>query len=322
MISGIVTAVHPSFYLVHTEDYGAFNCELRGKLLQEERQVVRPVAVGDRVRITKADDHHAAIEEIKERRNKISRRLPDQQTREQILAANIDCVVAVQSVRKPHVRNVCLDQCLAASERFGIEEAIVCVNKKDLLDESWKEWRKEYLPEYESLGYSLVTTSVKWYQEDTVNRENGVKELRQEIQGKTAYFVGPSGAGKSSLINVLTGEGAKSRQTGEVSRHDLGRHTTSASKMMRMNEDSWVIDTPGLEMLPMWQTKPGDLEPYFPEIFQCSKSCQFSDCRHRSEPNCAVKEAVQHGRIHERRLESYHTILEELETRAKEAPWE
>lgn len=313
MISGIVTKVHPSYYTVQAQDQ-EFHCHLRGKIKEVERDVVRPVAVGDRVKFTIGESERGAIDEIQERKNKISRRLPHQQTKEQILAANIDCVVAVQSVRRPKIRHICLDQCLSAGERFQIPEAMVCINKTDLLNQSWTDWKQNHLPDYERIGYNLYRTSA------TGNR--GIQKLRRKLHGKSSFFVGPSGVGKTSLINTLSGDQTLNRETGEVGRHDLGTHTTSVTEMVRMDEDSYLFDSPGLEKLPMWQTKPKELEAFFPEIYEHGRNCRFSDCRHRSEPGCRVKEAVEAGEIHPKRLDSYRNIVGELEHRLEEAPWE
>lgn len=304
-VAGIVTCVHPSHYEV-TTDGGTYRCYLRGRLKEDEheseRTEVRPAAAGDRVEISIAEDEEGAIEEIKERRNKISRPAPEQSHREQVIAVNVDCLIAVQAVRQPALTPDLLDQCLAAGEHFDIPEIAVCLNKIDLLDPD--EDPVSSLPDYPDIGYRLFQVSAR--------EETNIEPLRAFMRKNISVLVGPSGVGKSSLLNVLSP--GLNLETGKIGRKSgRGTHRTTTMRLHEIEEETYCIDTPGVDMLSLWEADYEQVPFYFPEIRETGRKCQFNDCLHQNEPGCAVREATEEPEgVHPQRYRSYVKLLEKL----------
>jgi len=149
---------------------------------------------------------------------------------------------------------------------------------------------------YEPLGYPVLYTSAR--------TGEGIAELRARLVDKVSVFNGPSGAGKSSLLNAI--QPGLSLAFAHVSRATgKGRHTTVARELIPLNFGGYVADTPGLRALALWDIEPEELDGYFPEIRQIVAQCAFSDCTHVHEPGCAVREALEGGKIHEQRYASY-----------------
>jgi ribosome biogenesis GTPase len=185
-----------------------------------------------------------------------------------------------------------LDRFLVIAEKEGIA-AVIVANKIDLVG---LEQAQELFGHYTPIGYPVIYTSVK--------SGHGLEELRQCLKGKLSVFAGPSGAGKTSLLNAIQpGLGLEVRQVSRAT--GKGTHTTVASQMFPLQEGGYVADTPGLKSLALWDITPDELDGYFPEIRPLVAECQFSDCTHIHEPNCAVLKAVAEGRVHPARYESY-----------------
>jgi ribosome biogenesis GTPase len=166
-------------------------------------------------------------------------------------------------------------------------------NKTDLV--GWQQARKIF-GHYTKLGYKVIYTSVK--------RRRGIRKLRKLLEGKISVFAGPSGVGKSSLLNAVQPDlGLQVRTVSEAT--GKGRHTTVVREMFRLDNGGYVADTPGLKALALWDIEPEELDGYFPEIARRVADCQFSSCTHVDEPGCAVVAAVERGKIHPERYESY-----------------
>jgi len=292
VVSGWVTRMQSGFITVETDEAGAVVCRLRGRL-KKHRFEGDIIAIGDRVEISLLPDGTGMIEEIKPRSHDLSRMAPTPRGEyRQVLLANPDQVVLVFAVAHPEPRLRMLDRFLVICEKQNLP-VIIVANKVDL---TGLEQAQCIFGLYDSLGYPVIYTSVK----DGL----GIDSLRQRLIGKISGLAGPSGVGKSSLLNAIQPDLGLAVRT--VSDATLkGRHTTVVREMFPLNEGGYVADLPGLKSLALWDTEPEELDGYFPELRDLVAHCQFSDCTHRSEPGCAVQKAVEEGRVHPDRYESY-----------------
>jgi len=290
-IRGIVVRLQAGFFTIDT-DQGQIVARLRGRLKKGER-TGDLIAVGDWVRVSIQENEDAMIEEIEERNSKLSRMAPTPRGEyEQIIIANPDQVILTFSCADPTPKMRMLDRFLIITEEQNIPTVIVA-NKTDLV--GMLNARKLF-GHYPKLGYPLIYTSAK--------RGKGIQKLRRHLKGKISVFAGPSGAGKSSLLNAVQPElGLKVREVSQAT--GKGRHATVVREMFPLNEGGYVVDTPGLKALALWDIEPEELDGYFIEMAPLVAECQYSDCTHYEEPNCAVRAAVEQGKIHPERYESY-----------------
>jgi ribosome biogenesis GTPase len=233
------------------------------------------------------------IEEIEERNSKLSRMAPTPRGEyEQIIIANPDQVILTFSCAEPTPKMRMLDRFLIITEEQNIP-AVIVANKTDLV--GMRDARKLF-GHYAKVGYPLIYTSAK--------RGMGIQKLRRHLKGKISVFTGPSGAGKSSLLNAVQPElGLKVREVSQAT--GKGRHATVVRAMFPLNQGGYVVDTPGLKALALWDIEPEELDGYFLEMAPLVPECKYSDCTHYEEPNCAVRAAVEQGIIHPERYESY-----------------
>ena len=262
------------------------------------------IAVGDKVHFAFSKDGTAVVQSVIPRKNKLSRPDPTKHEIERVIAANIDVVVIVASIRQPLLKPSLIDRYLIAAQKGGVE-AYICVNKMDLLEAGDKESELEILEPYKEIGVKIFECSSK-------RGKQGVESLLDSLKGKLCVFVGHSGTGKSSILNALKPE--IEAEVGEV--HEttgLGRHTTTHSMLHDVRDDVWVIDTPGIREFGLWAMDAEDLKWYFDEFDQFAEKCRFSNCSHTHEPDCAVKEALLEGEITQLRYDSYIRILESLQ---------
>lgn len=267
-------------------------CHLRGRLKQGKR-LGDLVAVGDWVQVTRLHDDKGMIDVIEERGRKIARLAPTPRGEyQQIIIANPDQAVLIFACARPEPHLGMLDRFLVIAERQGVPPLIVA-NKCDLVD-TVAAWG--LFEHYKALGYPLVYSSAKSGQ--------GVAELAERLRGKISVFMGPSGVGKTSLLNAIQpGLGLEVRTVSEAT--EKGRHTTVVRQMLPLQEGGYVADTPGLKALALWDIQPEEIDGYFPELRPLVHLCQFSDCTHTHEPGCAVREAVEEGRVHPARYASF-----------------
>jgi ribosome biogenesis GTPase len=290
-ISGAVIRIQSGFHTVQTEQ-GIITCHLRGRLkLTKFRGDV--LAIGDRVEISLQADGTGMIEGILPRQRSLIRLAPTPKGEyQQVLLANPDQVVLVFACANPDPHLRMLDRFLVICEKQGIPVHIVA-NKVDLVGE---ERAREIFQIYPPIGYPVIYTSAVW--------KLGVEELRSVLIGKESGFAGPSGVGKSSLLNSIQPDlGLAVREVSQST--TKGRHTTVVREMFPLNEGGFVVDLPGLRTLSLWDTQPEELDGYFPELRELVDQCQFNDCTHRNEPGCAVRVAVDEGRVSSERYISY-----------------
>lgn len=265
------------------------------------------MAVGDCVTISINEDGTGTIESVAERESVLSRTRPSARDRrllsdrEQVLVANPDQVIFVFSIKEPTPNLRKLDRFLVVAEMNELP-AVICVNKIDLVADVTV--AREKFRVYEEIGYPILYTSAQ--------DRTGIDALRACLQGKISVLTGSSGVGKSSLLNaVQPGLGLQVRAVSEAT--GKGLHTTRYAEMFPLDVGGYVADTPGIRGLALFDVEPSELDAYFREIAPLVPYCQFSDCSHRHEPNCAVRAAVADGRISESRYESYLRLRQEHE---------
>lgn len=280
------------FITVQTEEAGPVLCHLRGRL-KRNRFEGDILAIGDRVKISVQSPGKGMIEEIESRERALIRMAPTPRGEyRQILLANLDQVVLVFACAQPEPRLRMLDRFLVICEKQEIPPLIVA-NKVDLVGLAAAQ---NIFGVYSTLGYPVIYTSVA--------TGLGVKELHSRLVGNITGFAGPSGVGKSSLLNRIQPDlGLAVRAVSEAT--SKGRHTTVVREMFPLREGGYVADLPGLKSLALWDTEPEELDGYFPELRDLVAYCQFSDCTHRTEPGCAVQQALADGRVTRQRYESY-----------------
>lgn len=290
-IGGIVIRSQSGFFAIDTPD-GQITARLRGRL-KKGRKTGDLIAVGDRVQVSIQEDGAAMIEEIEERSSKLSRLAPAARGEyEQIIIANPDQSLLTFACAEPEPNMRMLDRFLIINEEQGIPILIVA-NKVDLVG---MRRAKQIFGHYPKLGYPVIYTSAK--------KGRGIRELRHSLQGKISVLAGPSGVGKSSLLNAVQPDlGLEVRNVSQST--GKGKHTTVVREMFPLKKGGYVADTPGLKALALWDIEPEEIDGYFPEIAERVAGCQYSNCTHEDEPNCAVIEAVERGEIHPERYESY-----------------
>jgi len=268
---------------------------LRGRVKRKDDRIV---SVGDLVTLEDADGDRR-ISELLPRLSALSRHGVARR-REQVIVANVDQVVVTAAACTPQPDLLMIDRLLALTELSGIQGLIVA-NKIDLTPGGEL---PAVLERYLTAGYDVLRVSA-------VTGE-GIETLVGRLTEKISVLTGQSGVGKSSLLNALI-PGLDLR-VGEVgSRKGRGRHTTVASALYPYPAGGYVADTPGLQYLSLWDVDPVTLDRGFVEFASFASGCRFADCRHRSEPGCEVRAAVDRGEIRARRYESYLGLLDEAE---------
>jgi ribosome biogenesis GTPase len=282
-------------------------CRIKGKVLKIAEDHYNPIAPGDLVKIELNPAHPGTgmIIGLEERRNFFSR-FNQKGNSPQLLAANVDLILCMTSRQSPPFRPRFLDRVLLQADSAGIQAAIVC-NKIDLDTDGYNDSRldaDERLEDFRRIGFEVIFISTK--------TGEGLDDLRHRLEGKRSVLIGQSGVGKSSLINALMPE--VNLRTGKINdKYDRGNHTTTLSSMVEINDNTWIIDTPGIRRFIPDGISAEDLILNMREFAPLAGKCSFGlSCSHRSEPGCKIMEAVSAGVIHEDRYNSFLRIHDEL----------
>lgn len=319
-VRGRVVRVHGLASVVEADDGRVFRCAVRRllkSLATDERNVVatgdvvwfRPAtaegrgqsAEGRKQQTERSEDEapsdsvlpsapeEGMIERVEPRHGVLTRA---SRRREQVLVANVDQLAIVISLVQPDLKPHLIDRYLAASQQGGLKPVLL-LNKIDLADPVRLQ---PLVGGYAQLGIPVLLTSAR--------TGTGIDRLREQLRGRSTVFSGQSGVGKSSLLNaVQPGLGLAVKSVSEV--NNKGRHTTTYAQLIKLESGGWVVDTPGVRQLQLWDVRPEEVEGYFPEFRPYVPLCAFPDCTHTHEAGCAVKTAVARRHVSARRYHSY-----------------
>ncbi|MEK4565376.1 ribosome small subunit-dependent GTPase A [Alkalihalobacillus sp. FSL R5-0424] len=291
MPNGLIVKSLSGFYYVQDGD-SYIQCRGRGLFRKQKRKPL----VGDRVEYEAENITDGYIMELLERKNELVR--PP--------IANVDQVLLVFSALEPEFSTLLLDRFLVHIEASGIEPVIL-ISKMDLVNSEQEAEIRNYVKDYEAIGYRVRLTS----KED----EQGVEWLMPDLNDRVSVVAGQSGVGKSSLLNALKPN--LQIETDEISTHlGRGKHTTRHVELLSIGT-GLVADTPGFSSVEFTEIEAEDLGINFPEIAKRLPDCKFRGCLHTSEPKCAVKDAVQEGAIQSYRYEHYLSFLDEIHQRKR-----
>ncbi len=278
------------FYYVHSHGV-VYECKAKGVFRNRK---IKPL-VGDNVEIEIIDDvnNKGNIVDILTRTNELIRPA----------SANIDQAMIIFAAANPQPNFNLLDKFLVMMDYQKVP-TIICFNKADLITSKEQQELKDM---YKDCGCSVIFTS-------TITNQ-GIDTMKDILKHKTTVLAGPSGVGKSSITNLILPDA--NMETGSVSKIGRGRHTTRHSEIFNVQQDTYIMDTPGFTSLNLPQVEKEDIHFYFPEYEKYEGSCRFNGCVHVNEPDCSVKTAVADGLINKHRYDSYVDIYNELKAQKK-----
>ena len=287
MQEGRVRKAYNSFFYVETGASVLVSCKLRGRFKKSRRDM--GVVPGDRVRIELLPDGTGVIEAV----------LPRATLLRRPAVANVSQIMLTFAAAQPDLHPLLLNRFLVLAEWSHIPKVTICLNKMDLAARG----AQAFLADYERIGYRVLRVSAE--------TGEGLDALRGALRGEVTVFAGPSGVGKSSLLNAaVPGLGLRAGAVSEKIKR--GRHTTRVAELLRY-EGGYLVDTPGFSAMELGELSLPDLPHAFPEFRPFLGECRFLPCTHTHEPDCAVKAAVEAGRIAQERYEAYQSIFQEIE---------
>lgn len=279
---GLVLKNYSGFYYVQNSRAQIVECRTRGKLKAR-------ILSGDRVMYTPLEDGKGILEQVLPRDNEMYRPR----------VANVSMVLIVMAYDRPLPSLSLLDRLLLLAQYSHLQPLIV-LNKSDLQTNQYVNDIKSYYP---PAKFPLLSVSARFKQ--------GMEQLKAAISGEIAVLAGPSGVGKSSILNLLTAQDTAPTQ--EVSNKiGRGRHTTRHVELYPLDNNGWLVDTPGFSVLDLPRMRREELPLLFPDFIDYTEDCKFADCLHYKENNCGVKKAVEDNKILASRYHNYLTMLEEV----------
>lgn len=288
-----------SWYEVMGADRVMYQCRLQGKLRLDEVKETNPVAVGDLVELI-IESKDASITEVKPRDNHIMRQSVKKTGHNHVLAANVDQVLLIATLKQPRTSMGFIDRFLVSAEAFRIPQLLV-FNKKDLMSAEEIKVIDAIQNLYGSIG--VITELV------SATDDENFGPLLDHLSNKTTLIAGHSGVGKSTLLNRLFP--SINQRVGEISdANEKGTHTTTFAEMFMTDPTTFVIDTPGVKEWGLAEMQPQEISDYFPEMRDLRLDCKYgSRCLHLTEPNCAIRQAVNEGRMEISRYDSYLSMV-------------
>ncbi len=294
-----------SWYIVKDEAGKQFNARILGKFKIDGLTSTNPIAVGDEVEIEMENEleNGVTITKIYDRKNYITRTSPANKHQHHIISSNLDQSLLFATLKDPKTSQGFIDRFLISSESFHIPTIIV-FNKADLYKKKEGEKFAVLKEIYENIGYRVNKISVQ--------TKEGVEGIKSLLKDKVTLLSGHSGVGKSSFLNLIFPE--MNLKTQDVSNWSgKGLHTTTFAEMYDIPFGGKIIDTPGIRELGLVDISRQELSHYFPEMRALINGCQFNNCMHTEEPNCAVKDAVNINKISADRYISYRNILDSID---------
>jgi len=285
------------------ESRKVIDCRIKGKIrIKEGMLTTNPVAVGDRVKFEFESDGNGIISEVLPRKNYIIRKSVNLSRQAHIIASNIDQALLFFTIKQPDIPLGFIDRFLVTAEAYHIP-VIILFNKSDIYNEEELETVKALMYQYEKIGYKCLIHS-------TINDSPDV--IISLLKDKVTLLTGHSGVGKSSLVNSVQPD--LDLRTNDISsHHDKGQHTTTFAEMFELNFGGSIIDSPGIKGFGLIDMDKSELCHYFPEMRGLSDQCKFHNCKHINEPGCAIKKAVEEGKIWESRYYNYLSVYEDDE---------
>jgi ribosome biogenesis GTPase len=291
-LMGRVLSPHGGQCLVEADDGAIYQCAVRRLLKSLATDERGSIAAGDRVLFRPNGDAQGLIERVEPRHGVLTRMIRRQK---HVLAANVDQVLIVASAAEPRLKPSLIDRYLISAD-VGEIKPLIAINKADLTD---LVELQPLIGTYAQLGYEIVPTSTR--------TGLGVARLRSLLKGRETALAGQSGVGKTSLINAL--EPGLNLKTLEVTvESGKGKHTTTAARLLKLSLGGWVVDTPGIRQMELWDVVPDEVERFFLEFQPFLKDCRFPNCSHIHESRCGVKRAVVRGLVSILRYDSYCRI--------------
>lgn len=297
-MKGIVLRSTGSWYKIQAGDK-VVDGRLRGKMRTLDLKTTNPIAVGDHVEFEEEEDGTVSIHEVLQRKNYIIRKSTRAHAQAHILAANIDQAALVVTLKEPRTSLGFIDRFLVLTESFRIP-AILIFNKVDTYSPKQIELLEAYEEVYKDLNYPCYRVSAI----DPTYKAT----IEGLFQNKTTLIAGHSGAGKSTMINLLNPD-LDIKTAGISNFSKKGKHTTTFVEMHELAKDTFVIDSPGIKELGLYDIQKQEISHYFIEMRAYLNKCKFNNCTHDHEPGCAVAEAVEKEEIHPSRYYNYLSIL-------------
>ena len=305
-MQGLVIKSTGSWYEVITNSGETINCRIKGKFRTLDIKTTNPIAVGDKVEVEREPDQDTGlITTLHPRKNYIIRKSVNLSKQAQIIAANLDQAFLIVTLASPRTSLGFIDRFLVTAEAYAIP-AVLVFNKLDLFSGDGLKILKEYQQIYEKAGYPCYSVSAI--------EQTNLDQIKQLLKDKVTLLSGHSGVGKSTLINALLP--GSQLKTGDISDwSDKGKHTTTFAEMFELPFGGYLIDTPGIRELGVFDIEKQGLGRLFPEIRELMEDCKFHNCRHINEPGCAVLKALGNDEIESSRYDSYLSIYHNNDTR-------